>query len=165
MLLWSVPGFKCQNSDSIELLPAIYRPLQCSALLAQNEQKSEFIDYIKEEYEEIRNDYFDNLKDKSYLSLAESRKRKLVLDWSNFKPGKLILDSIGKPVTLTLTFSSIFLVEPQFIGKKTLKDVDLHTLVPYIDWKPFFDVWQLRGKYPNRGYPKIFNDANVGELP
>lgn len=32
----------------------------------------------------------------------------------------------------------------------------------YIDWKPFFDVWQLRGKYPNRGFPKIFNDPTVG---
>lgn len=23
-------------------------------------------------------------------------------------------------------------------------------------------VWQLRGRYPNRGYPKIFNDPTVG---
>lgn len=34
----------------------------------------------------------------------------------------------------------------------------------FIDWKPFFDVWQLRGKYPNRGFPKIFNDKTVGEF-
>lgn len=34
--------------------------------------------------------------------------------------------------------------------------------MPYIDWNPFFQVWQLRGRYPNRGYPKIFNDATVG---
>lgn len=27
----------------------------------------------------------------------------------------------------------------------------------------FFQVWQLRGRYPNRGYPKIFNDETVGE--
>lgn len=32
----------------------------------------------------------------------------------------------------------------------------------YIDWNPFFAVWQLRGKYPNRGYPRIFEDAEVG---
>ena len=24
-------------------------------------------------------------------------------------------------------------------------------------------MWQLRGRYPNRGYPKIFNDEAVGE--
>ena len=23
-------------------------------------------------------------------------------------------------------------------------------------------MWQLRGRYPNRGYPKIFNDETVG---
>lgn len=40
---------------------------------------------------------------------------------------------------------------------------DLRRLVDFIDWKPFFDVWQLRGKYPNRGYPKIFNDKTVGK--
>lgn len=40
---------------------------------------------------------------------------------------------------------------------------DLRRLVDYIDWKPFFDVWQLRGKYPNRGYPKIFKDKTVGK--
>ena len=37
-------------------------------------------------------------------------------------------------------------------------------LLDYIDWNPFFAVWQLRGKYPNRGYPKIFNDADVGPV-
>lgn len=44
-----------------------------------------------------------------------------------------------------------------------MKNVNLNDLTPYIDWKPFFDVWQLRGKYPNRGYPKIFKDRNVGK--
>ena len=42
-------------------------------------------------------------------------------------------------------------------------DYDLKQLIPFIDWKPFFDVWQLRGKYPNRGYPRIFNDQDVGK--
>ncbi len=44
-----------------------------------------------------------------------------------------------------------------------LKNYSLQDLVRYIDWKPFFDVWQLKGKYPNRGYPKIFQDKDVGE--
>jgi 5-methyltetrahydrofolate--homocysteine methyltransferase len=45
-----------------------------------------------------------------------------------------------------------------------LNDYDLENVIPYIDWKPFFDVWQLRGKYPNRGYPKVFKDKTVGKL-
>jgi cobalamin-dependent methionine synthase I len=55
-----------------------------------------------------------------------------------------------------------FLDEPTFLGKKVFNNYDLKTLVSYIDWKPFFDLWQLRGKYPNRGFPKIFNDQSVG---
>jgi len=51
---------------------------------------------------------------------------------------------------------------PNILGRKTLKNYELKDLVPYIDWKPFFDVWQLRGKYPNRGFPKVFNDPTVG---
>merc|ERR1719218_539426 len=49
------------------------------------------------------------------------------------------------------------------LGVKSYNDYDLKDLLPYIDWNPFFQVWQLRGKYPNRGYPKIFNDETVGE--
>lgn len=56
----------------------------------------------------------------------------------------------------------------------------LAALVDYIDWNPFFATWQLRGRcaalrggaptecdarrsFPNRGYPNIFNDADVGK--
>uniref|UniRef100_A0AAZ3PLA3 Methionine synthase n=1 Tax=Oncorhynchus tshawytscha TaxID=74940 RepID=A0AAZ3PLA3_ONCTS len=51
----------------------------------------------------------------------------------------------------------------KFLGTRVFEGYDLRRLVDYIDWKPFFDVWQLRGKYPNRGYPKIFKDKTVGE--
>jgi len=54
-------------------------------------------------------------------------------------------------------------VVPNKLGITVISDYDLTKLIPYIDWKPFFDVWQLRGKYPNRGYPKIFNDKDVGK--
>lgn len=53
-------------------------------------------------------------------------------------------------------------VRPQFLGTHVFDTYDLRKLLDFIDWKPFFDVWQLRGKYPNRGYPKIFNDKTVG---
>ena len=52
--------------------------------------------------------------------------------------------------------------EPSFYGAKEFIEYDLEALVPYCDWKPFFDVWQLKGKYPNRGFPKLFNDPTIG---
>ena len=51
----------------------------------------------------------------------------------------------------------------QGCGVTTLDDVTLESLVPLIDWNPFFQTWELRGRYPNRGYPKIFKDERVGE--
>jgi 5-methyltetrahydrofolate--homocysteine methyltransferase len=55
-------------------------------LLCNDASKEEFIEFINEDYEEIRADYFENLKDKKFLSLAESRKRKLNIDWEAFTP-------------------------------------------------------------------------------
>ena len=62
-----------------------------------------------------------------------------------------------------LLFIVFAVVVPNKLGITVISDYDLTKLIPYIDWKPFFDVWQLRGKYPNRGYPKIFNDKDVGK--
>ncbi|HEY4309970.1 MAG TPA: methionine synthase [Pirellulales bacterium] len=46
---------------------------------------------------------------------------------------------------------------PSFLGVRILQDVPLADLTPFIDWSPFFQAWELRGKYP-----KIFDDATVG---
>ena len=46
---------------------------------------------------------------------------------------------------------------PEFTGARVLDDVSLKELIPYIDWSPFFQAWELRGKYP-----KIFDDPTVG---
>jgi len=51
---------------------------------------------------------------------------------------------------------------PNKLGVTVLKDYSLREAAKFIDWNPFFATWELRGKYPNRGYPKIFNDATVG---
>jgi 5-methyltetrahydrofolate--homocysteine methyltransferase len=49
-------------------------------------------------------------------------------------------------------------VKPGFLGAKTLIDYDLEDLRRYIDWTPFFQSWDLHGKYPN-----ILQDEIVGE--
>ena len=130
------PAYK---SPVVHVLDASKSVVVCSALLATDDQRDDFLDAVREDYEEIRSDYYESVKDKKYVTLAESRKRKYKLDWTEFEP-----------------------VRPTFLGRRVLHNYDLRKLVSYIDWKPFFDTWQLRGKYPNRGYPKIFNDETVG---
>jgi len=101
-------------------------------------KKEEFVKDIAELYQELREDYYENLTELKYISLDEARKNKFVL--GNHIP-----------------------IKPSFLGNKTLDNISLKSIREYIDWGPFFQVWQLRGKYPNKGYPNIFKDDDVGE--
>lgn len=55
-------------------------------------------------------------------------------------------------------WKSVRIDTPSFTGTRMLNDFPLDKLVPFIDWSPFFQTWELRGKYP-----KILTDPVVGE--
>ncbi|MEZ6046635.1 MAG: vitamin B12 dependent-methionine synthase activation domain-containing protein [Planctomycetaceae bacterium] len=57
----------------------------------------------------------------------------------------------------TSDWDSLTIDKPGFLGVRPI-EVSLDKLVPYIDWSPFFQTWELRGKYP-----KIFEDEHVGK--
>ncbi len=46
---------------------------------------------------------------------------------------------------------------PSFTGVRVLHDVPLETLLPFVDWSPFFHAWEMRGRYP-----QILEDAVLG---
>jgi len=50
------------------------------------------------------------------------------------------------------------LPEPAFLGTRTFVDYDLTELARHIDWTPFFQSWELAGRYP-----QILDDEVVGE--
>ena len=102
--------------------------------LMQKETHLTFKQNVKTEYDKLREDYLNRSRDKNYLSIEDARKNKLKLDWDNYKP-----------------------IKPNFIGTKTI-EVDLSELVDFIDWTPFFQSWELFGKYP-----AILSDEVVGE--
>ncbi|XP_055334894.1 methionine synthase-like [Paramacrobiotus metropolitanus] len=108
----------------------------CSALLDEKQRDDLVLD-VGEEYEDLREEHYESLADKKYFSLPEARSHAPKLDFS-------------------------YISKPDFIGTKVFTDYPLERLVPAIDWKPFFDMWQLRGKFPNKGFPNIFKDKDVG---
>ncbi len=99
-----------------------------------NKDRKIYASTIRSEYEAFRETFLNRQRDKSYHTIEKARENKLQLDWENFEAKK-----------------------PNFIGTKTIK-VPLQELVPYIDWTPFFNSWQLFGKYP-----AILKDNVVGE--
>lgn len=110
------------------------RAVTVASNLLQKETKENYVRAIREEYDNLREGYLSRSRDKNYLTIEQARKNKLQLDWENFKPSK-----------------------PNFIGAKKIK-VELAELIPFIDWTPFFQSWQLFGKYP-----AILSDDVVGE--
>jgi 5-methyltetrahydrofolate--homocysteine methyltransferase len=58
----------------------------------------------------------------------------------------------------TLIFDKTTVPTPKFIGSKQVHDIAVGDVTPYIDWTPFFQTWQLFGKYP-----RILEDQVVGE--
>src|SRR5690606_24348500 len=68
-------------------------------------------------------------------SLAAARQNKFAIDWKNYTPP-----------------------EPTFTGERALSHYPLAELARYIDWTPFFQAWELSGRYP-----KILTDPVVGE--
>ncbi|SDJ95845.1 5-methyltetrahydrofolate--homocysteine methyltransferase [Catalinimonas alkaloidigena] len=91
---------------------------------------------FKAEYEKMREDYANRKKDKNYLPYAEALKNKIEIDWDATE-----------------------IHAPQFLGTKFFDDYSLEELTHYIDWTPFFQTWQLKGKFP-----KIFDDKVVGTV-
>ena len=94
-----------------------------------------YIKNLKEDYDEFRNKFLKRGKEKSYISLKESRKIKYKIDWQNSE-----------------------IIKPKQLGIQILKQLSLKELLPFIDWSPFFRSWDLHGKFPD-----ILTDEVVGE--
>jgi len=130
----------CYNYPVVHVLDAS-RAVTVVGSLLDPELKDDFGADTRELYVEMREEHYASLEERKFLTLQQTRDKAMRIDWKN------------RP-TMPIT--------PSFLGVRTYNNVPLDDLVPYIDWNPFFSVWQLRGKYPNRGYPRIFDDADVG---
>jgi 5-methyltetrahydrofolate--homocysteine methyltransferase len=128
------------SSPVIHVLDASRSVVVVSNLL-DDKAKEEFVEDIEDEYHEVREEHYLSLKERKYLSIMEARDNGLHLEWSTENKPRM----------------------PAFVGKKVFDEFPLEELVQYIDWNPFFQTWQLRGRYPNRGFPKLFNDEIVGK--
>ncbi|MEO6022684.1 MAG: methionine synthase [Burkholderiales bacterium] len=105
----------------------------CSSLLSDDQHDS-YLAGIKQDYEKVRLQHAGK-KGPPMISLAAARANATKLDWKKYQPTK-----------------------PKFLGLGVLDDYPLELIAPHIDWTPFFQTWDLAGKYPN-----ILDDGIVGE--
>jgi 5-methyltetrahydrofolate--homocysteine methyltransferase len=110
------------------------RAVTVATNLLQPDTKVTYAKSLREEYDSLREGYLNRSREKNFLSIEEARKNKFKIDWENYEP-----------------------IKPNFIGTKTI-EVELSELVDFIDWTPFFQSWELYGKFP-----AILTDEIVGE--
>jgi 5-methyltetrahydrofolate--homocysteine methyltransferase len=121
-----------KKGQAVHVLDASRSVTVVESLLGQ--RKEPFINDLKAEYERLRTHHAKNRAAKELLDLETARKNKL-----------------------KLTFNEDTISTPQFLGTKTFVNVDLAEISKFIDWTPFFQTWELHGKFP-----AILKDELVG---
>jgi 5-methyltetrahydrofolate--homocysteine methyltransferase len=99
------------------------------------EQRDSYVADVRADYDKIRIQHREKKGPGPLVPIAETRRLGHAIDWTRYRP----------PV-------------PRETGIKVLRDYPLEKLVPYIDWTPFFQAWELSGPYP-----KILEDPVVGD--
>jgi len=94
-----------------------------------------------ERYQELREDFYSTNQERKVLSLKDAQAKRCKIDFTTNPPA----------------------VAPKHMGVTVLDQYKVSDVLPFIDWDPFFQTWDLKGRYPNKGYPKIFNDERVGK--
>ncbi|WP_017772549.1 methionine synthase [Paraburkholderia kururiensis] len=115
-------------------VPDASRSVSVASNLLSDEGAAKYLDDLKADYERIRTQHA-NKKAQPLVTLAEARANKTKIDWAHYQP-----------------------VKPKFLGRRVFRNYDLNELAQYIDWGPFFQTWDLAGRYPD-----ILNDEIVGE--
>ena len=104
----------------------------CSELLS-DERAAKFIVDLHADYEHLRMLHASK-KVTPLVTLAAARANKHAVDWAAYRTPA-----------------------PKFIGRRVFKNYDLAELAASIDWAPFFQTWDLAGKFPD-----ILRDEVVG---
>nr|CAD6617259.1 methionine synthase [Rhizobium sp. TCK] len=103
--------------------------------LLSSEAKAGYVDTIRTEYAKVAAAHARSEMEKKRLPLARARENAEKLDWTNYRPKR-----------------------PSFLGTRSFDHYDLAELARYIDWTPFFQTWELKGRFP-----AILEDEKQGE--
>ncbi|AKD26297.1 5-methyltetrahydrofolate--homocysteine methyltransferase [Polynucleobacter duraquae] len=114
-------------------VPDASRSVSVASSLLSDESAKKFIQDLRDDYVRIREQHA-NKKASPTISLEAARKNRELIDWAQYVPEK-----------------------PKFIGRRVFKNFALSDIAKYIDWTPFFQTWDLAGKFP-----AILDDEVVG---
>ncbi|MBV9261372.1 MAG: methionine synthase, partial [Pseudolabrys sp.] len=98
--------------------------------------RSAYVSDLRTEYQKIAEAHARAQEDKARLPLAAARANAFKCDWAG----------PNKPV------------RPRFFSTKSFDDYPLNELIETVDWTPFFQTWELSGRFP-----EILDDPKSGK--
>ena len=120
-------------SGPVVYVPDASRSVSVASGLLGDERDG-YLATLREDYDRVRSQHA-NKKQTPMWPLAKARANAATVDFTTYTP-----------------------IKPKFIGRRVLKGIELRDVVPFIDWAPFFQTWDLAGPYP-----AILDDEVVGE--
>jgi 5-methyltetrahydrofolate--homocysteine methyltransferase len=111
------------------------RAVGVAQALVSDKTRAGYIAETRAEYERVAEAHAKSQADKQRVSLAQARANHYKIDWPAYAPTK-----------------------PSFLGARVFASYDVAELVPYIDWTPFFQTWEFKGRYP-----ALLDDPERGE--
>ncbi|MGL4242351.1 MAG: vitamin B12 dependent-methionine synthase activation domain-containing protein, partial [Beijerinckiaceae bacterium] len=105
-----------------------------SSLLSQD-NRTDYMATVRAEYVKVADAHARAERDKQRLPIAKARENFFRIDFTDYQVAK-----------------------PSFTGTRVISTQSLEELVPYIDWTPFFQTWELKGRFP-----QILDDEKQGE--
>ncbi|HTQ77808.1 MAG TPA: methionine synthase, partial [Burkholderiales bacterium] len=122
-------------SGPVVYVPDASRSVGVMQSLMAPGERERYAAEVRADYGRIRAQHAQKKGPGPLLPIAEARANGFAADWKSYTPPA-----------------------PRVPGITALRDYPLEALVPYIDWTPFFQAWELSGPYP-----KILQDPVVGE--
>jgi 5-methyltetrahydrofolate--homocysteine methyltransferase len=121
-------------SGPVVWVPDASRAVGVASSLSSEDQREAYLKQVREDYVKVREAHAKKTGQKS-VPIEAARANAVAIDWKGYAPPR-----------------------PRHLGLTSLKNYPLEKLVPNIDWAPFFQTWDLAGRYPD-----ILRDPLVGE--
>ena len=110
------------------------RSVPTAAALLSDELRPKLMADVKVDYDSLRERHATK-HDRPMLSLEAARANRTPIDWEGYVPPT-----------------------PGQLGVQVFEGYDIAELREYIDWQPFFNAWEMKGKFPD-----ILNNPTSGE--
>ncbi|TFV51649.1 methionine synthase [Blastococcus sp. TF02A_35] len=143
------------------------RSVPVVAALLSDEQRPALVARTDQEYAELRERHAARQDSRKLLPIDRAREAATPIDWTGYTPPRpRMLLQQAKDVCSGPDCGVVLDGATQFV--RHFHDYPLEELRGYIDWQPFFNAWEMRGRFPDilhnpatgEAARRLYDDAN-----